>query len=909
MAVETGSFELVVERQAGSQQEPLANVWVYVKQGGTLKTLRSNARGSVFSNETGVEESDDTWWDYSSRVKVDAAQVLEVAFSRGARPVPVTQLPDSAFKEVKVGEALAPRVVPRATTTSRKATKVTHSIALRSAIAVLPDPQIQLQSPQELTVLALPFQPLAEDDVYYTNGLKQGFDAWKDGSRTTLSFTEFDPNDPEQFDAAGAPKDTVRAGPPSVGLPTMGFLVRGTIAAGASNVKLRLVDESNAVIDLLEPTTFDEVTELEVELEPSSDDASPSAFGARVFINDGIKGKRSTAPPFGFISLLVEAEFEGTVSVSAFSVMLLGLQLALVNDDDPEGADGRGRVLTAADQMVVVDFSEVSGDSVRSVQDLTRTRRMHTHIIDFEGTDAAGIRLQRMPRLMGEMQFLMQTMDGFRHFMRHRYFLASGGLIDPFNENVSLIIRWIHSVTLEWRARNPDKYQTAPFEARPESTAEAKLVVRHDGALLKSVEPFEPQPENETTIEGALTPETPLVGDLRDPKLHHSQSRVWGMHRESPPNQALVVDVQVPVATVNRDREVVDVLRGGTGVFDLPSLEFEFVEPSQTSSPPTEAGLALLLREPESGSADPVDILLARTSRAEVVEAAIEGVAINPVASSPLFRVGGRNLTQADVETILEEHIRQQLRDNPPNCAGMLHPDCWVETARFIILPEAGGTMFTRSSRQGTFVHPRPQDGVRFGVEAGMPTFGPPSGYGVCQLDPPIRPPDRGTGDDRLWDYRANIFAGVGLLFGAGNSFFANFANGRHYTSVTRSALNRAGRVNSSEVSATERQAAAARWAAIRGTVRGRAIFQRAVVRSFGGGFEFTYFAATNRWDIWCTTANMFFNLHTDRKVARVMAERGEPYTEVVYKEAPLDEAGQATFTSASFGPLVNLAP
>jgi hypothetical protein len=237
-----------------------------------------------------------------------------------------------------------------------------------------------------------------------------------------------------------------------------------------------------------------------------------------------------------------------------------------------------------------------------------------------------------------------------------------------------------------------------------------------------------------------------------------------------------------------------------------------------------------------------------------------------PPARLPRFRVLGVNPTQADIDAIALALVTRRLpgiRARPEIAA--IADDCWGETARLIFRLESGAHgHFDYRARGGNPLPLRWQfGGFFYGLERGMPTFGPPHGYGIAQLDNWRNAPAGpvfGANPDQVWDFVQNIEQALTLLFD-------DKASGA-YTML------------SAHLPAALDQ-------------RFRAVLQRETVRRYNGGREFVFNAG--QWRIDQAASIPAVNVPYPNQVLGTHVDYGAPH--------PI------TFTPADFGPLTGVVP
>lgn len=215
----------------------------------------------------------------------------------------------------------------------------------------------------------------------------------------------------------------------------------------------------------------------------------------------------------------------------------------------------------------------------------------------------------------------------------------------------------------------------------------------------------------------------------------------------------------------------------------------------------------------------------------------------------------------------------------------------------------------TTPPNTSTRIHTSNLGGRFYGLEAGTPIFGPPNGYGVCQIDPP-------GNDDRLWDYRENISEGLTRLINAAAAARARFAQGRHYAAVARppradptAAIGNGN--GSAQSNMFNHVSARDAWNRIANTQRGRAMIQRESIRAYGGGFEFTYYAGAgpdgrlesgDDWHIWSTPQDIYWDSHVDAKLRRYMGTN-YGYDRPLPRARESGHEGQHLYDASMYGP------
>jgi len=925
MAVDANVLLLVQVRGLGETAlKPLVEGWLYLLEGGSVTVLHTNLRGIALFDGTGTAQRDH-WWEFNTTRQVKIGDALKACFSRGARPVPAALLTPDLFSDVKVAVA-PPQQIKVPTNAPQNDAQGTpfplHSLALRLGVVQLEDVGISLEMPTELTLLPLTPVPLPIGDAYYTQGGLQGAAAWSLQATPALINPEFDPN---RRGGANAP-----AVGPSTDIPNRGFKVAGRVGAQAQAVEVSLVGADGNPMTLCEAENLVDVQALSARLDQG-------AFATEIFLPPDLGGA-PVGPSFGLADLIVTVSAAGRKFVDAFAVHLCAVELSLVDDLD-QPTQGRGRSLTGSDEQNVVDFSQPhatpNGAAIRA---LTRSQRMHCYLIrsafDPTGAQPTGT----MPQFMLAIHFVGLSSASLGELGLHRYRRETHGILFPVfgantapppNDGVSRAsprtsvlfqLSWQYRFAIDWAARNSDlqarSYGTVPFVV----TGQGRASLRVDGLGAVFGPGLEQLRTSDNVVPLALAAQ-PTDPARRTPELRIDQPLAFGRHKQETARPSLVVEslpifTEAPlplfpnVASLLRSRgqvfppqpATVPALRGGLGDVSLTQLDVGFGEVENDTPNLVALTTPLVERVPQDPSAQGLDVLVVRTTGpAKVVPPS------SPPLALPLIRVAGVNLPQANALALLDRIVRSAI---PAAGLFFISQNCWVQTARMTILGEAGGRMLNN----GTFVHPttvKVQGRAHFfGVEAGMPIFGPPNGYGVCQLDPPTNGTPTGTSpqanfgrfDRRLWDYEANIERGVELLVANAQAAFNRFQQGSHYTVVTRrNTFDSKGDlvVNSGTPNRVVTTAAANAWKAIQNTEQGRAILQREVVRSFGGGREFSYFPRTDSWEVWSTPSQTFWVIHVDGKIHPGLLFRR------TLNDA-LEGQAEQSFTAQFFGPAVD---
>jgi hypothetical protein len=193
----TAGGGLFVHTERDGASVPLANGWVYWREGGTLKLLRTDTGGRLSSGPAG---SDDPA-EYTTQFVPTAGAAIEAAYSRGSVPLPAALV-----------TPLLTRTVPAAGA---------------PPILALPDVRLELTAPDDLSLWALSFAP--HDEAYSTGALAQKAALWSAQGKLTVK--EHDP----------APAPPARPG-------VRGVTVTGRAEAGARSVTVRALAVGGATL-------------------------------------------------------------------------------------------------------------------------------------------------------------------------------------------------------------------------------------------------------------------------------------------------------------------------------------------------------------------------------------------------------------------------------------------------------------------------------------------------------------------------------------------------------------------------------------------------------------------------------------------------------------------------------------
>lgn len=127
----------------------LAHSWVYLRRGtGPVEVLRTDGRGMLLYRPVETVPIE-YWWEYTSPCRATLGETVRLCFSRGARPVPPSELGDAVFVERQLAKRPGQRQGRFASRVSTGPARL-NTLRLADVIVQLPDPKIQLTTPSEL---------------------------------------------------------------------------------------------------------------------------------------------------------------------------------------------------------------------------------------------------------------------------------------------------------------------------------------------------------------------------------------------------------------------------------------------------------------------------------------------------------------------------------------------------------------------------------------------------------------------------------------------------------------------------------------------------------------------------------------------------------------------------------------
>ena len=818
---------IVIDDGAGGRG-PLAKGWVYVREVGSAKVTVyfTDAAGQLLHTDGAVR---DTPWDYTHPFTPKAGAELAMAYSRGARPLPARLLVGPEFDQW-----LTAITVP----------------ADELAPLTLSDARIAVTQPKELELWPLLW--LVSDkpeDPYLTDGLVQN-----------IAKNQEQPAPAIAANSAAAPR-------------LRGLVVQGSVDAAATSVEIELAASDGTAIMLRQSLQANAPQIPRAAATLGAPAGATRSFDATIVLDPATVPQR-----LGGVQIVVVRHGLDGTRFEALSQLLTGVQIALVDDPAPTQ---RGPFLSAADEVVVVDFKGASPQaSAALLAGKARVRRMVEYKIDItEGLYDPALPAQadtnpripkpRMPRWMAEAQLAGADRIALKDLMRRRAFRDSRpAASEPAPlQKLSLDLVWKLDLAWDGPDANAGSFGAAQI-SRPNQhhsykesiTGSQSVVLRFDpnGNLVDAKgAPIAVGLGGELPAALADEKRPPFIeADRRRPQvLVEKAQRQWGRSGGGAAS-CLVIEWQPILA--KGDQELI---RGGNGILTLNALSL-------------------------NGAGINLGRVLGKAA------AAVDAGA--PVARLPDFRVIGANPSAAQVDLLVAALVKANYKRLQSAGASpgtmLLSLACWQAVMALIFKHESGvrGGASQFDARDSGSVRYKT---LYFGTESRMPIFGPPHGYGIGQLDYPL---SRGPDPDEVWSFVANMNTGVRVLI--------------------------------------EEKAAAA-YGQLSGNMpnppdqRFRAVFQRQVVRAYNGGTEFQWGAKAGAWAIkpslqWADSADHTkgpnANLPYPNQVFAAGAGSGVVYftspTGVPNTVDPNNLAGTIfpwpiTFAAGDFGPLTDQVP
>ncbi len=538
---------------------PLADVWIYWKLGGDVTFLRTDAAGLLHKADltaTAAEKypTNEMPWVYTADFDVTRGTTVDVAFSRGAKPIHPNQLPTGHYTKVVVGDPWpAPFHAPPNTTAEELWIQIGAPNAIGSMFTLdilIPNHRSELTSPKELSLWPLLRDVIPDNDPFYTDGLAQGAALW-------TSNTSFAGED-EAVAALAADKR-----PREVGLH-----VTGSVENRVKELEISLLDSRGLPVLLKTSATSSHTVSLvKATLSPGG---TMQTFTADFWI-----GRPEVA--LGAVQILYQTKGAAPDYSDAYFLQLTGVQLALVDDylsGDVSGAKP-GPVPTEADDRMIVDFKRSPKTTLAGLQAETRARRMvpysqHLRRRPFSATLPTPVEMPEMPLWMAETQLVGLGKTGLRELLDFRKNLL------PAKPD-SLVIGCELELVLAWDGPDVDvlcKHDRSYFYADAWNS-------RVQTATLKIDKDFE--------VTAALDPEPKAVAfpvdKRRKAAVHFDKARRrWGRHAGASEVDALVIEWQPKITDSGSGEEI---LRGGDGVLTLETLTIggDAVKPPAVDDP------------------------------------------------------------------------------------------------------------------------------------------------------------------------------------------------------------------------------------------------------------------------------------------------------------------------------------
>ncbi len=522
-----------------------------------------------------------------------------------------------------------------------------------------------------------------------------------------------------------------------------GVRVKGTVDPSVTAVQLVLSTTAGTRVKIRPSPTATSDDHLNLDLT-----ANAGTFDAAVFFDHA---PDAFGPIFIYVIPTAPAD---TVLADVRPVLLVGIQIALVDDgaSSPDGATA-GPMLIESDEVTVVDFAGQSPQATAgALLAASRARRMARYAIGFRDRSAG--RLPEMPMWMAELQLFGINGSILERLLQQRKRSLPG-------QPTSLAVSTSWTLQLDWvgldQGWTPPSFQS--HDSFPATAADGQVTLKFaldDNGKL--VEPLSMTPARAAVSFPTSTRRAPDVVLRSRP-----WSRVAGGASASSMD-AMVLEWQPNIVG---GQPVGEMIRGGDGALSLTDVTVD--------GTPVVRGMSATAN---GSSPAPTN---------------------GPIAQLPAFRVEGKNPgTPAELEdmfhgplaSLVEQIARDVFATLGPSRLGV---EAWISTLKLLMQHESKGRHFHDD---------RPMNmrfsGVTFGLERGMPLFGPPHGYGIAQLDTP-RP-----SANAVWSFAENIRAAARLLM-------------HDKAGASEGALG--------QVLGSDR--------------RSRAIFRRDVVRRYNGGREF----------------------------------------------------------------------
>lgn len=546
---------------------PLPDVWIYWKLGDDVTLLRTDATGLLHQADLTKSTAEpnpakEMPWVYTADFQTNKGTVVEVAFTRGAKPLPPAQLAADHYTKLVVGNVWpAPFEAPENT----YAEECWIGIGAPNAVGwmfsldiLLPNHKSTLTVPHELALWPLLRDTVPTDGDYYTDGLSQGAAIW-------TGDTNFAGEDEPCAALAAAKRPKER-----------GMRVAGSVETRASGLNLVLLGAAGLPLMLkTAATSTSQVTTFPVTLQ---DGGSVKTFTADIWF-------AQSEDAFGPVQIVFQATGASPDYTDAYFVHLAGLQIGLV-DDYEANVNGKvpGAPKVEADDRMIVDFRESPQGTLAALQGQTRARRMvpyemHLRQRPFTPALPTAVLMPEMPLFMAELQLVGLSETRLRELLNFRHHLADG-------KPDTLEFEYSWTMGMNW-----DGPDAATNHARSYSYAE--MWSNEARAKLKRTDAGE--------LEATITP-TPRavafpVAGRREPTVRFKDiRRRWNRHAGAAEKDAVLIEWQPDIRIGDRE-----VMRGGDGQITVDTLSIADID----VLPPSSGGAVLQLPRFRMRGTDP----------------------------------------------------------------------------------------------------------------------------------------------------------------------------------------------------------------------------------------------------------------------------------------------------------------
>jgi hypothetical protein len=323
--------EVLVKVEATPSAAPLASAWVYIQEGGTTTTYRTAPNGRLRKLAPGAAAADGTRpWKFETKAVIDVPKTVRLYTSKGARPIPQAILDNTVFNNA---HAYVERTIALPVSTEPVAIASTDAtvVAISVAEVAVPPVAVALAQPRELSLCPVLWDHAPEDATddnkdYLRAGIPQG--------ETT----------PDENAAPAQP-------PGGVVIHERGVRFKGSLGNNAQHARIRVVGPAGAVLGLRTSATGSRVEEIVVATTLAG---SERAFEANVWFDDPTQA-------FGLAHVIVDSSdtSDSRHFLDAFTVFLVGLQLAMVDDatSNLNGATA-GPLLNQAQEKIVLGYKK-----------------------------------------------------------------------------------------------------------------------------------------------------------------------------------------------------------------------------------------------------------------------------------------------------------------------------------------------------------------------------------------------------------------------------------------------------------------------------------------------------------------------------------------------------------------------